>query len=98
MDDSKQIRVGSSYNLAEVTHFNRILDGLEQGFGPGEMRRLMSDPLAKSVARKFRTALAAGREALAGNPRRRGKARFPYELTDAGRAVLAGPTGTTDAK
>lgn len=100
MDNTKAVRVGSSYNLAEVAHFNRILDGLEHGFGPGEMKRLMADPLAKSVVRKFRNALVAGREALAGNPRKRGKSRFPCALTDAGRAALdeLKQAGHVDAK
>jgi hypothetical protein len=99
--DAEAVRVGNSYSLAEVLHFNRICDCLENGFGPGEQKRLMSDPLAKSVVRKFRSSREAGREALAGNPRRRAKHRFKFELTDKARAELAElsePLEAADAK
>lgn len=63
-------RFGSSWNEDEVLLWNKICDGLEHGFAPGECRRLMADPAAASCLKKLRGMRAALMDALSGRPRR----------------------------
>lgn len=63
-------RLGTTYTVEEALHVAKIADALEHGFAPGEQRKLMADPLAKSFLKKMRAMRGAAQDVLAGSPRK----------------------------